>query len=418
VKIRFVRYSALFTIAAALAILHTVADRPDRTAAGPDPAVEFSPVAATLGEAGGSQLATVVLSAATGVDVVVTTTEVGKAKLDVDYSYTPEVTIPAGETSATLSIDVTNDTADEDDETAIIILSAASGADIGAQAKFTLTITDDDPAPTVGFATSASSAGESTPRPPVVIQLSNPTQLAQVSVSYRVIGGTATPAADYTLVAGTVTILKGQTSRTISPTIVNDFQDETPETVVITLSSPTGAALGPGTTHTLTIADDDPVRTCLGTTVTITGTLGADTITGTAGPDVIEGLSGSDTIRGLGGNDVICGGSGADTLRGDNGADRVDGGTGKDAIEGGNGADVLYGGAQGDTLSGNGASDTLFGGSGADTLRGGGGKDTLRGGDGRDRLAGDGGAGDVCDGGPSGDALLPNPGCETTVSVP
>ena len=56
---------------------------------------------------------------------------------------------------------------------------------------------------------------------------------------------------------GTLTFTPGQTSKTIDINIVNDTAIEASETIVMTLSDPTGALLGTNTTHTYTITNND-----------------------------------------------------------------------------------------------------------------------------------------------------------------
>ena len=56
----------------------------------------------------------------------------------------------------------------------------------------------------------------------------------------------------------TVISASGQTTKTLSVKIVNDKMDEPDETVDVTLTGATGAALGATKVHTLTIRDDDP----------------------------------------------------------------------------------------------------------------------------------------------------------------
>ncbi|HEX6261428.1 MAG TPA: choice-of-anchor Q domain-containing protein [Actinomycetota bacterium] len=115
---------------------------------------------------------------------------------------------------------------------------------------------------------------------------------------------------------------------------------------------------------------------CMGRTVGIVGTPGADALVGTAGDDVVLALGGRDVIRTRGGRDTVCGGPGADTIRLGGGPDRARG-------EGG--GDLIVGGGQSDVLRGNGGSDRLRGGAGRDRLFGEGGNDDLHGGGGRDR---------------------------------
>src|SRR4030095_11647936 len=67
---------------------------------------------------------------------------------------------------------------------------------------------------------------------------------------------------DYPWGAGPLSFTAGLTSRTIAVPTVNDSLVEGPETVVVTLSNPTGgAALGAPAVTTLTIADNDTAGT-------------------------------------------------------------------------------------------------------------------------------------------------------------
>ena len=81
-----------------------------------------------------------------------------------------------------------------------------------------------------------------------------------VTVGYADAGtGTATSGTDYTaLTAGTLTFAAGTTSRTITVSVTGDMTSESDETVVVTLSSPTGATLSAAASSgTGTIRDDD-----------------------------------------------------------------------------------------------------------------------------------------------------------------
>jgi Tol biopolymer transport system component len=80
-----------------------------------------------------------------------------------------------------------------------------------------------------------------------------------VTVSYAVSGGTATGGGvDYVLAPGTLTFPAGQTQRTITVGIVDDSVAESAETIIVTLSSPTGgASLGTRSSATVTIRDNE-----------------------------------------------------------------------------------------------------------------------------------------------------------------
>jgi hypothetical protein len=78
-----------------------------------------------------------------------------------------------------------------------------------------------------------------------------------VTVQYRVSGGSAT-GSDYTISGtGTLSFPPGQTSRSFNVVTRADSVIEGDETVTLELFSPTGATLGPRSTATVTITDDD-----------------------------------------------------------------------------------------------------------------------------------------------------------------
>jgi hypothetical protein len=70
-------------------------------------------------------------------------------------TFSGTVTFADGETSKTITVPIINDTTDEPDETFIVGLSSATGADLGSTVQATVVITDDDEAVTPGTATVA-----------------------------------------------------------------------------------------------------------------------------------------------------------------------------------------------------------------------------------------------------------------------
>ena len=79
-----------------------------------------------------------------------------------------------------------------------------------------------------------------------------------MTVNYAVTGTATGSGTDYTLANDTLTISAGDTTGTITIAgIVNDSLDESDETVIVTLSSPSNAILGSDNIHTYTITDND-----------------------------------------------------------------------------------------------------------------------------------------------------------------
>ncbi|MBL6449373.1 gliding motility-associated C-terminal domain-containing protein [Fulvivirga sp. 29W222] len=112
-------------------------------------------------------------------------------------------------------------------------------------------------AASIQFSTSNSTGSESVASASLQIELSVPSA-QNVTVDYTV-GGTATNnGTDYMLLDGTFTINAGNQSGSINISgIVDDLLIEGDETIVVTLSNPSNAALGAITVHTYTIIDND-----------------------------------------------------------------------------------------------------------------------------------------------------------------
>src|SRR5262249_46114318 len=89
------------------------------------------------------------------------------------------------------------------------------------------------------------------------VSLSAPTDQT-VTVNYSTADGTAVAGSDYEAASGTLTFDPGQTSQTVTVSVLGDTLSEASETFTLNLSSPTNATLiqAQGTT---TISDDDPL---------------------------------------------------------------------------------------------------------------------------------------------------------------
>ena len=186
------------------------------------------------------------------------------------------VTIPSGQASGTaqLSFDPAGDSLAEGDET-VILSGSATGLTAGTA---TLTITDDDTAPTaVTLSLNPNAVGESAAATAVTVTagLNGSALPTPTAVTVSVTGGTAVSVTDYAAVSSfTVTIPSGQTSATaqLSFDPAEDSLVEGDETVILS-GSATGLTAG---TATLTITDND-------TTAQTTVTFGASSYTASEG---------------------------------------------------------------------------------------------------------------------------------------
>jgi hypothetical protein len=167
------------------------------------------------------------------------------------------LTFNPGETSKTIEIDIVDDGLDEEDETIILDLSNPTGPNVvlGRVSQHTYTIID--LRPKISFAAESGSGTEGVTPALVAVSLSHACEEV-ITVDYAVTGGSATGGGvDYTLPAGTFTFQPGETVENISIDIVDDEEQESTETIEISLSNPTNATLGQPAVHTYAILDNE-----------------------------------------------------------------------------------------------------------------------------------------------------------------
>lgn len=194
----------------------------------------------------------------------------GTATFSTDYTQTGAatytasagmVTIGAGNSTATVTVDPTTDTTVEPDETVILMVTSGTGYNIGMPDTATGTITNDDTDVTMTL--SPSSVGEDGSTNLVYTFTRSGVTTGPLTVNFSV-AGTATFTSDYTQTgaatygasSGTVTIASGNATATVSLTPVNDAKVEGNETAALAITS---GSYGIGTPNsaTGTIVDND-----------------------------------------------------------------------------------------------------------------------------------------------------------------
>ena len=183
----------------------------------------------------------------------------GTAIAGDDYSLPgSSMAIPIGNTSASFTLSIINDTIVESDETVHLGISTPDRGILGSNSTYTYTINDDDNARKIEFSVTSSGGNENISTVSITIQINNIDSVNPTTVNYAVTGGTATGGGvDYTLASGTATILPNDSTINISLNVTEDLINETNETVIITLSNPTNSNLGANSVYTYTIIDND-----------------------------------------------------------------------------------------------------------------------------------------------------------------
>lgn len=233
----------------------------------PVPALSVADATVAEGNSGAPELVfTVTLSAAaTGPVMVAYATSNGTASAGSDYTaLSGTLAFAAGETSKEVRVQVSGDTAVEANETLTLALSSPSGATI-ADGTAIGTIANDDiapPLPALSVADATVSEGNSGAKDLAFTVSLSAAATGPVTVAYVANNGTATAGSDFTATSGTLTFAAGETSKVVHVQVSGDTAVEGDETLTLTLSSPSGAAIGDGTAiGTITNDDSAPLPT-------------------------------------------------------------------------------------------------------------------------------------------------------------
>jgi hypothetical protein len=226
-------------------------------------AITIAPATTVEGDSGTHAMNfTVTLSNVSESDVTIRyrTAKNGSAKAGDDYTRAKgTVVIPAGQTSATISVSVIGDSTVEPDETFALKLSRPKNVKLTTKSAIG-TITDDDSGGettrTVSISSASITEGDSGTKSLAFTVTLSTSSTSNVTVAYNTTNGTAIAGSDFTLTSGRLTIAAGQTTGTINVPIKGDTTVEPDETFTVTLLTPTSATLGDATA-TGTITDDD-----------------------------------------------------------------------------------------------------------------------------------------------------------------
>ena len=224
------------------------------------PAISIGDVSQAEGNAGITAFALpVTLSAASTQNITIQyiTADDTATVADNDYvAASGTLTIPAGQTSVTIFINVNGDIKVEPNETFTVTLSNPSGASLGTSVA-TGTILNDDGVPSVTIgdvSQKEGNAGTTAFNFPVTLSAIS-SQL--VTVNYATMDGTATTADnDYTAATGTLSFPAGQTTSIITVNVNGDTKIEPDEVFSLNLSGPTNATLSKATATGTILVDD------------------------------------------------------------------------------------------------------------------------------------------------------------------
>ncbi|PYK58592.1 MAG: hypothetical protein DME21_15385, partial [Verrucomicrobia bacterium] len=220
--------------------------------------VQFSAAAYQVSEKEGVAVITVVRTGniQTGFTVDYLTSD-GTAKAGTKYvAQNGTLSFASGETAKTFTIPIIDETTAEGNETVNLILTnAAAGGSLGGRGTAVLVIVDDESA--VSFALPNYTVKEDAGAATIEVTRTGGAD-SVVTVDYATTDGTATAGLDYRAQRGTLSFGIGETNKTFTVPIMDDSLTESNETIILTLSNPTGGVMvGTQGTSLLTVLDND-----------------------------------------------------------------------------------------------------------------------------------------------------------------
>ena len=167
-------------------------------------------------------------------------------------------------TGITATVTSVDEAIDDGDQTCTVVTSDADSEDTNYDQlvvpDVSVTVIDDDGAPSINFTTATVTTTEEAENVLLSLSLSNPSaDTVQVMVTSG--DDSATAGEDYTAVSETITFAPFETSATVTLPILEDLLDEPTESLMLILSAPVNGDLGLVDTATIEIEDNDaPAR--------------------------------------------------------------------------------------------------------------------------------------------------------------
>ena len=224
------------------------------------PTLSVADVSVAEGNSGTTTMTfTVELSAVSGQTVTADYATVEATATDADFvAATGQISIPAGQSTATIEISVQGDRLDEVDETFDLVLSNPANAAL-EDGRATGTIVDDDATPSLAIAAATVTEGDSGQQTLTLAVTLSAASGRTVTVRYATQDGSATTAdGDYQARSGQLSFAPSETSQSIQVAVNGDTRHEPDEQFSVRLSEATNASIQTASAIG-TITNDDAV---------------------------------------------------------------------------------------------------------------------------------------------------------------
>ena len=249
------------------------------------PTVTLVLTPASIGENGGVSTVTATLDHPSSQATVVTVTAAPESPAVAgDFTLSgSRLTIAAGETvsTGTVTIAAVNNPVHEGDKTVTVSAAATNSYGITAPQDVALTIEEDEVLPVVSIDDASVDEGDTgSTTLEFTVRLDRAAR-EPARVDWATADGTAAAGTDYRAGTGTLMFAGGDSSKTVTVSVLGDEVDERDETFTVTLSNPSSLALGDDTATGTITDDDDPTVTLVLTPASIGENGGVSTVTAT-----------------------------------------------------------------------------------------------------------------------------------------
>ena len=227
---------------------------------GAQSSIALSAAGASVAESAGSVTLSVNRTSGEGTASVNYSTSNATAQAGADYTASSgTVSWASGDFAPkTFAVPILEDAIKEPSEFFNVQLSVPDNATLGSPSSATVTITDNDPTPSITIAGVSAAEGNSGTTPfNFTVSLSNPSS-STITVNYATVNGAAIAGSDFTAQSGTLTFAPGVTTIALPISVLGDVVNEANETFTVVLSAPSNATIG-SSSATGTIGNDDAV---------------------------------------------------------------------------------------------------------------------------------------------------------------
>jgi hypothetical protein len=185
--------------------------------------------------------------------------EIWGRSIDTNMVQTHTVEFAPGETSKTITLHTTDDYRNTSDKEMYVRMSNPHNATYGTNTLSTVTIQESGNEFAIGFDYASYTVPENAGNCVLTVFLSKLSS-STVTVDYNTVDGSALSGVNYEAISGRVVFDPGETSKTLTIPIKNDFADTGNIDFTISLSNENGVTIGDNGTATITIVDTGVLR--------------------------------------------------------------------------------------------------------------------------------------------------------------